>query len=59
MEEKMIQNVVLEHNNLIEKFPGSLWNAFLNRKHLEYKPITSDLTDDVIRTGKDNNVNVF
>jgi hypothetical protein len=59
MEEKMIQNIVMEHNNLIDKFPGSLWNAFLGRKHLEYKPITSDRTDEVIRTGKDNDVKVF
>jgi len=59
MEEKMIQNIVMEHNNLIDKFPGSLWNSFLGRKHLEYKPITSARTDEVIRTGKDNNVNVF
>ena len=59
MEEKMIQNVVMEHNNLIEKFPGSLWNSFLGRKHLEYKPITSDRTDEVMSTGKDNDVKVF
>ena len=59
MEEKMIQNIVMEHNNLIDKFPGSLWNSFLGRKHLEYKPITSDRTDEVIRTGKDNDVKVF
>jgi hypothetical protein len=59
MEEKMIQNIVMEHSNHIQKFPGSLWNAFLGRKALEYKPITSDRTDDVIRTGKDNDVSVF
>jgi hypothetical protein len=59
MEEKMIQNIVMEHSNHIQKFPGSLWNAFLGRKALEYKPITSDRTDDVIRTGKDNDVRMF
>lgn len=59
MEEKMIQNIVMEHSNHIQKFPGSLWNSFLGRKALEYKPITSDRTDDVIRTGKDNDVKMF
>ncbi len=59
MEEKMIQNIVMEHNNLIEKFPGSFWNSFMGRKPLVYKPITSDRTDEVMKTGKDNNVEVF
>ena len=59
MEEKMIQNIVMEHNNLIQKFPGSFWNSFSDRKPLVYKPITSDRTDEVMKTGKDNNVDVF
>ena len=59
MQEKMIQGIVLEHSNLIGKFPGSLYNVFFGRKALEYKPITSDRTDEVIKTGKDNDVSVF
>lgn len=59
MQEKMIQDIVLQHNNHIGKFPGSLWNAFFSRQPLVYKPITSDRTDDVIRTGKDNDVKLF
>ena len=59
MEEKMIQSVVLEHENLISTFPGTFWNIFLGRKSITYKPITSDRTDEVIRTGKDNDVEVF
>jgi hypothetical protein len=59
MQEKMIQGIVLEHSNLLGKFPGSLYNIFFGRKPLEYKPITSDRTDDVIRTGKDNDVKLF
>jgi hypothetical protein len=59
MEEKMIQSVVLEHENLITTFPGTFWNMFYGRKSLVYKPITSDRTDEVIRTGKDNDVKVF
>lgn len=59
MEEKMIQGIVLEHNNLLQKFPGSFYNYFFGRKALIYKPITSDRTDDVIKTGKDNDVKLF
>lgn len=59
MEEKMMQDIVLQHSNLLDKFPGSMWNSFYDREHLVYKPITSDRTDDVIRTGKDNNVQLF
>lgn len=59
IQEKMIQGIVLEHSNLIGKFPGSLWNSFLGREKLVYKPITSDRTDEVIKTGKDNNVDLF
>lgn len=59
IQEKMIQGIVLEHSNLIGKFPGSLWNSFLDREKLVYKPITSDRTDEVIKTGKDNNVDLF
>ena len=59
MEEKVIQGIVLEHSNLLQKFPGSFYNVFFGRKLIDYKPITSDRTDDVIKTGKDNNVSVF
>lgn len=60
MEEKMIQGVVLEHDNIMSKFPsGFILSNFMGRTRLEYKPITSDRTDEVIKSGKDNNVNVF
>jgi len=59
MEEKSIQGIVLEHSNLIQKFPGTFYNSFLHRQPLNYKPITSDRTDDAVKTGKDNNVKLF
>jgi hypothetical protein len=31
----------------------------MGRDRLIYKPITSDKTDDVIKTGKDNDTKVF
>lgn len=59
MQEKMIMGIVLEYNNRIQKFPGSFYNLFYGRKKMEYKPITSDRTDRVIETGKDNDVKLF
>lgn len=59
MQEKMMQGIVLEHSNLIQKFPGSFWNMFMSRKPIDYKPITSDRTDDVMESGKDNDVKLF
>jgi hypothetical protein len=60
MEEKMIQSIVLEHDNIMTKFPsGWILSSFMSRTRLTYKPITSDVTDEVIKTGKDNNTKVF
>lgn len=59
IEEKFMQDIVLQHSNLIGTFPGSFYNIFYGRTKLDYKPITSDRTDEVMRTGKDNNTNVF
>jgi len=60
MEEKMIQSIVLEHDNIMCKFPsGVILSNFMGRTKLSYKPITSDVTDEVIKTGKDNNTKVF
>lgn len=59
VEEKYMQDVVLQHSNLIQKFPGSFYNLFLNKQKLNYKPITSDVTDAVMQSGKDNNVEIL
>lgn len=58
-QEKVLQDIKLQHDNLLDKFPGTVLFAILGRKHLEYKPITSDRTDNVMKTGKDNDVDVF
>ena len=54
-QEKVLQDVVRQHSNLTEKFPGSFYNFFLNRKDFNYTPIKSDQTEEVMKTGKDNN----
>jgi hypothetical protein len=55
-QEKVLQDVVRQHKNLIQKFPGSFYNMFYGRTKLEYTPIKSSLTEEVMRTGKDDNV---
>ena len=55
-QEKVLQDVVRQHKNLIQKFPNSFYNMFYGRTKLEYTPIKSSLTEEVMRTGKDDNV---
>lgn len=57
--EKELQRIQREHKNLLQKFPGNIAAMILGKKPLKYKVITSDKTDDVIQTGKDNDTNVF
>lgn len=60
MQEKMIQDIVLSHDNIMTRFPsGFILSTFMGRTRLVYKPITSDRTDEVNKTGKDNDVSVF
>ena len=60
MKEKMIQDIVLSHDNIMTRFPsGFILSTFMGRTRLVYKPITSDRTDGVIKSGKDNDVSVF
>lgn len=59
-QEKMLQDIKLEHDNLVDVFPSSVVLAIVGRnKHLDYKPITSTLTENVMIAGKDDNVKVF
>jgi hypothetical protein len=57
--ETTLSSIQQQHSKFLRRFPNNLYNVFLGRKELEYKPITSGRTDDVIRTGKDDNVDVF
>jgi hypothetical protein len=59
VQEKFMQDIVLQHSNLIQRFPGSFYNLFFGYKKIDYKPITSTITDEVIKTGKDDNVKLF
>ena len=55
IEEKTLQDVQRQHKNMVQTFPGSFYNFFLGREALKYKPITSSITDEVMKTGTDNN----
>ncbi len=59
VQEKYLQDIKLQHDNLVLMFPGSFFNLFFKREPLPYKPITSTITDEVIKTGKDDNVKLF
>jgi hypothetical protein len=54
-QEKMLQDIVRQHKNHIQKFPNSIYNIFFDRKPLVYKVIQSSVTEEVIKTGTDNN----
>jgi hypothetical protein len=59
VQEKTLADIVNQHDNLISTYPGAFYNIFFNRESITYKPISSDRTDDVMKTGKDNNTSVF
>ena len=55
-QEKMMQDIDMQHNNLLQQFPNSFVNIFFGRKEFDYKPISSEQTDAVFKSGQDNNV---
>ena len=59
IQEKRLADIVQQHDNLLSVYPGAFYNIIFNRQPLEYKPISSDRTEDVMKTGKDNDTKVF
>lgn len=57
--EETLASIQQQHSKFLRSFPNNFYNVFMGRKELEYKPITSDRTEDVMRTGKDNSISVF
>jgi len=57
MEQKIAIDIAREQNVLVKTFPGSLFVG--GRPLLVYKPITSDRTEDVVKTRKDNDIKLF
>lgn len=56
IQEKVLQDIVRQHTNHLQLFPNSLYNGFFGREILVYTPIQSNLTEEVMKTGKDNNI---
>lgn len=54
--EKVLSDIVRQHSNLIQKFPGSFYNIFSGEEKIKYKPIQSTQSAEVMRTGIDDNV---
>lgn len=59
VQEKVIQDIVREHKDLIRTFPSNIFMWVLGRHELNYTPISSDFTDEVFKTGKENDINLF
>ena len=57
--EETLASIKQQHSKFLRSFPNNLYNSFMGVKELEYSPISSDRTEDVMRTGKDNNIEVF
>lgn len=57
--EETLASIQQQHSKFLRSFPNNMYNTFMGRKELVYNPISSDRTDGVISTGKDNSAKVF
>lgn len=48
-----------EHDNLISRFPSNIFAMILGRQRINITIITSSETEDIFRTGKEDNIDVF
>jgi ABC-type Na+ efflux pump permease subunit len=56
VEQKKLQSYKTEHNNILKTFPGSF---YLDRDTIEIVIITSDYTEKIYNSGKEENINIF
>lgn len=52
--QKRMLDIIREHSTLLETLPQKLFIA--NRNRIEYKPIVSDATNEIMRTHVDNDM---
>lgn len=57
MEQKKLIDINNEHRILLKKFPSSLFLS--GREEIKITLVTSDKTDEVFKTGKENDINLF
>lgn len=56
IQEKYMQDIKKQHDDLLHQFPANMLFAILGTKDIQYEPISSSQTDAVFKTGKDDNV---
>lgn len=56
MVEKGLADINREYKNLTNTFPNSMYFSILGKTPISYKPIQSTLTEQVMKTGKDDNI---
>lgn len=56
VEETVLMDIVRQYKVHTTTFPNSFYNIFYGAKPLDYTPIQSSLTQEVMRTGIDNNI---
>ena len=56
VQEKVLAKIQKQHKLMITNWPGKFYNLFYDKEVIAFKPITSDRTDNVISTGKDNQI---
>lgn len=57
MKQERVVDILNQHNKLCKTLPGKWFLG--SRPEIAYKPVTSTLTDQVVASGKDDDVNVF
>lgn len=55
-QEKVLMDIERQHRNHLQLFPNSFYNTFFSRQLLKYDPIQSSLTENIMKTGKDDNI---
>jgi len=56
LEQTKLIDVNNEHTKLIEKFPGSFYNIFLNRAKIDIAVVTSTKTEEAFKSRKDDDI---
>ena len=57
--QKELIDINREHTQLIRRFPGSLFFSLIGRREIPISLITSQKTEDTMKSGQDNDVNLY
>jgi hypothetical protein len=59
MEQKKLISYKQEHDKFVQKWPNRVFLSSLDTQPIDIVVITSDFTEDVYKTGKENDINLF